>query len=564
MASAMPPVVLSRMTINTPEFNAVTVFARRLREQDQAEKLGLAAKAAHDISSTAESQAAIEQGETHGAHFLFQPRPVLLYEAPDRRAAPRQGFAMRYISTRGEAASLGFTDALLAGLARDGGLYTPQSYPTLRPQDIAAFAAQPYACVAQSVIAPFVGADIAPADLAAMIAAAYKNFRHAAVAPLAQIDDNLFVLELFRGPTLAFKDVAMQLLGHMMNGALQARGQRATIVGATSGDTGAAAVEAFRGLENVDVFILYPHGRVSDVQRRQMTTVDAPNIHAIALEGTFDDCQNILKALFNHHAFRDEFGLSGVNSINWARIVAQIVYFFTSAVALGAPGRKVSYSVPTGNFGDVLAGYAAKRMGLPIERLHIATNANDILARCLASGVYDMQGVTPTQSPSMDIQISSNFERVLFDAHDRDPAAIRALMAGLAQSGRFTLPPRVMARLRADFDASAVSETQTQDEMARTFRDTGYVLDPHTAVAVHAARAALARDPATPMIALGTAHPAKFPDAVAKATGQHPALPAHLADLMERREKFDVLANDAGVVERYVRNHARAARKVSA
>ena len=471
---------------------------------------------------------------------------------------------MQYVSTRGEADGLGFTDALLAGLARDGGLYTPADYPVLSVDSIAGFAGQSYASVAQTVIAPFTGADIAPASLAAMIGAAYKTFRHLSVAPLAQIGDNLFVLELFHGPTLAFKDAAMQLLGRMMDAALRARGQRATIVGATSGDTGAAAIEAFRGLDNVDVFILYPHGRVSDVQRRQMTTVDAPNIHAIALQGTFDDCQTILKALFNHHAFRDEFGLSGVNSINWARIVAQIVYFFTSAVALGAPHRKVSFTVPTGNFGDVLAGYVAKRMGLSIERLHIATNANDILARCFASGVYDMQGVRATQSPSMDIQISSNFERVLFDAHDRDPAAIRALMAGLAQSGRFTLPPRVMARLRADFDASAVSETQTQDEMARTFRGTGYVLDPHTAVAVYAARAALARDARTPMIALGTAHPAKFSDAVAKATGLHPALPAHLADLMQRRERFDVLANDAGVVERYVRNHARIARKVSA
>ena len=356
----------------------------------------------------------------------------------------------------------------------------------------------------------------------------------------------------------------MQLLGRLMDAALKVRGRRATIVGATSGDTGAAAIEAFRGLENADVFILYPHGRVSDVQRRQMTTVDAPNIHAIAVEGTFDDCQNILKALFNHHAFRDEFGLSGVNSINWARIVAQIVYFFTSAVALGAPHRKVSFAVPTGNFGDVLAGYVAKRMGLPIERLHIATNANDILARCLASATYEMQGVLPTQSPSMDIQISSNFERVLFDAHDRDPAAIRALMAGLAQSGRFTLSPQVMARLRADFDASAVSEAQTQAQMTRTFAETRYVLDPHTAVAVHAARAALARDPRTPVIALGTAHPAKFPDAVKQATGMHPALPAHLADLMQRREKFDVLANDAGAVERYVRKHARIAQKATA
>ena len=471
---------------------------------------------------------------------------------------------MHYISTRGEAASPGFADVLLAGLARDGGLYTPARYPQLGTGAIAGFAGKSYASVAHSVIAPFVGADIAPARLQAMLEAAYKTFRHAAVAPLVQIGDNLFVQELFHGPTLAFKDVAMQLLGRMMDDALKARGRRATIVGATSGDTGAAAIEAFRGLTNVDVFILYPHGRVSDVQRRQMTTVEAPNIHAIAVEGTFDDCQNILKGLFNHHSFRDEFGLSGVNSINWARIVAQIVYFFTGAVALGAPHRKVSFTVPTGNFGDVLAGYVAKRMGLPIERLHVATNANDILARCLATGTYAMQGVSPTQSPSMDIQISSNFERVLFDVHDRDPATIRALMASLAQAGSFTLNPAALARLRADFDASATSEADTQDEMARTFRQTGYVLDPHTAVAVHAARAALARDPATPMIALGTAHPAKFPAAVHRATGLHPPLPSHLADLMQRREHFDILPNDAKAVETFVRARARIDRKATA
>ena len=471
---------------------------------------------------------------------------------------------MHYVSTRGEAARPGFTDALLAGLARDGGLYTPDAYPSLGAEAIAGLAGRSYAEVAQSVIAPFVGDDIAPASLKSMIGAAYKTFRHPAVAPLVQLDDNLFVLELFHGPTLAFKDAAMQLLGRLMQDALKRGHRRATIIGATSGDTGAAAIEAFRGLDNVDVFILFPHGRVSAVQRRQMTTVDAPNIHAIALEGTFDDCQNILKAMFNHHVFRDEFGLSGVNSINWARIVAQIVYFFTSAVALGAPQRKVSFSVPTGNFGDVLAGYVAKRMGLPIGRLHIATNSNDILARCFANGDYEIRGVTATQSPSMDIQISSNFERALFDAYDRDPAAIRALMAGLAQSRHVSLPQRVRARLAEDFDASAVSETATQAEMARVFRETGYVLDPHGAVGVHAARAALKRDAATPVIALATAHPAKFPDAVKRATGHQPSLPPHLGDLMQRHEKFSLLANDAGEVERFIRRHARHARKAHA
>ena len=463
---------------------------------------------------------------------------------------------MHYVSTRGDHAGCGFTDVLLAGLARDGGLYTPQRYPVLGHASIAALAGLPYAEAAHRVIAPFVGDDIEDATLRPMLDAAYASFRHPAVAPLAQIGDNLFVLELFHGPTLAFKDVAMQLLARLMDQALRARGQRATILGATSGDTGAAAIEAFRGLAQADVFILYPHGRVSDVQRRQMTTVAAPNIHTIAVEGTFDDCQAIVKSLFNQHRFRDEVGLSGVNSINWARIVAQVVYFFTSAVALGAPHRAVSFAVPTGNFGDVLAGYVAKLMGLPISRLHVATNANDILARCLATGAYEMHSVIPTSSPSMDIQISSNFERVLFDALGRDAAALRALMASLAQSRRFTLAPDVLARLRAYFDASATSETATKAEMTRTYKQSGYVLDPHTAVAVHAARAALARDPATPMIVPGTAHPAKFPDAVQAATGTRPQLPPHLADLMERREHFDVLANDAALVERFIRARA--------
>ncbi len=341
---------------------------------------------------------------------------------------------MLHVSTRGEAAAIGFCDALLAGLARDGGLYVPEAWPTLPQEAIAGFAGRPYAEVAKAVLAPLVGGEIATADLGRMVDDAYASFRHPAVCPLTQLHDNLFVLELFHGPTLAFKDVAMQLLGRLMDHVLSARGARATIVGATSGDTGSAAVEAFRGLDQVDIFILYPHGRVSDVQRRQMTTVDAPNVHAIAVEGTFDDCQNALKAMFNDARFRDEMQLSGVNSINWARIAAQIVYYFTAAVALGSPHRPVSFSVPTGNFGDVFAGYAAKRMGLPIERLLIGTNANDILVRALHGGRYEIRGVEPTASPSMDIQISSNFERLLFEAHGRDAAAVRRLMASLAQS----------------------------------------------------------------------------------------------------------------------------------
>src|SRR5215217_6772426 len=326
-------------------------------------------------------------------------------------SAPLSGErSVLHVSTRGEAPALGFADALLTGLARDGGLYLPESWPSLAQETIRGFAGKPYADVAKAVLGPLVDGDIPEATLVRMIDESYASFRHAAVCPLTQIGDNLFVLELFHGPTLAFKDVAMQLLGRLMDHALKARGGRATIVGATSGDTGSAAVEAFSGLDQVDVFILFPHGRVSEVQRRQMTSVDAPNVHALAVEGTFDDCQAIVKGLFNHARFRDELNLSGVNSINWARVAAQTVYYFTAAVALGGPHRPVSFSVPTGNFGDVLAGFVAKRMGLPVERLMVATNANDILDRALTSGRYEIRGVTPTTSPSMDIQVSSNFE----------------------------------------------------------------------------------------------------------------------------------------------------------
>ena len=466
---------------------------------------------------------------------------------------------MNYISTRGAAPALSFTEAVLAGLARDGGLYVPATYPQLARDDIASFAGRPYAEVARRVISPFLDATIAEGAFADMVAQAYATFRHPAVAPLVQIDDNLFVLELFHGPTLAFKDVAMQLLARLMDYALKARGERATIIAATSGDTGAAAIEAFGGLEQVDVFILYPHGRVSDVQRRQMTSVAADNVHVVAVEGTFDDCQALVKGLFNHFAFRDQLKLSGVNSINWARIVAQTVYYFTSAVVLGAPHRKVSFTVPTGNFGDVLAGYIAKRMGLPVDRLVIATNENDILARTLASSAYELRAVHATQSPSMDIQVSSNFERLLFDAYHRDAAAVRRLMANLQQSGRFELGPAERDAIGADFDALRTGETGTLKEIANTWRTASYLLDPHSAVAVHAARKALARNKATPMIVLATAHPAKFPDAVARATGLTPQLPAHLADLFDREEHVTVLPNDQAAIESFMRGRARAA-----
>ena len=465
---------------------------------------------------------------------------------------------MHYISTRGAAPTLGFADALLAGLARDGGLYLPLSVPRLPREAIRALRGVPYAEAAARIMAPFVDQDFVSDEMKSLTAAAYAGFRHGAVAPLTQVDDNLFALELFHGPTLAFKDFAMQWLGRAMNRVLHERGARATIIGATSGDTGAAAIEAFAEQSQVEVFILYPHGRVSDVQRRQMTTVNRANVHALAIQGSFDDCQRIVKDLFSDLALRDEMRLSGVNSINWARILAQIVYYFVGAVALGAPDRPVSFAVPTGNFGDVLAGYYAKRMGLPIERLIIATNENDILARTFVSGRYAPTEVKATQSPSMDIQVSSNFERLLFEASGRDPKEVVAEMSALANEGAFTIPAPALARIRADFDAFRVDEPACAEEMGRVFRLSGMIIDPHSAVGLHAARTALAASPATPVVALGTAHPAKFPDAVEAATGVRPPLPEPLEHLMERKETIIVLPNKSRAVADYLRQTARA------
>lgn len=464
---------------------------------------------------------------------------------------------MRYVSTRGESVASDFEQVLLAGLARDGGLFTPEAYPRVGPDAIRALSGRRYSEAAHRLIAPFVGDSIPEADLSAMLADAYATFHHPSAAPLVQIDDNLFVLELFHGPTLAFKDVAMQPLGRMMDHALRRRGTRATVVGATSGDTGASAIEAFRGLEGLDVFILFPNGRVSEMQRRQMTCVDSPNVHVIALEGTFDDCQAIVKGLFDHHAFRDEFTLAGVNSINWARVMLQTVYYFTAAVALGSPDRRVSFAVPTGNFGDVLAGWIAKRMGLPVERLVVATNENDILARALETGAYEVRGVRATQSPSMDIQVSSNFERLLFEAHDRDAASVRSAMASLAQSRRFDIPPGPLARIRSEFDALRTGEVGTSKEIARVWRESGYALDPHTAVAAHAARKIAGKTPEVPMIVLGTAHPAKFSDAVAAACGERPRMPERLARLANLPERVSVLPNSRVEIEAFIRERAR-------
>jgi threonine synthase len=468
-----------------------------------------------------------------------------------------------YISTRGEAPPLGFGEAMLAGLARDGGLYVPEAWPRLEPAVIAGFAGRPYAEVAVEAMRPFVGDAIAEPDLARMAREAYGNFRHPAVAPLAQLGVSDFVLELFHGPTLAFKDLAMQLLGRLMDHGLAARGERTTIVVATSGDTGGAAVEAFRGRARADLYVLFPHGRVSDVQRRMMTTAPDDNVHALAIEGTFDDCQAVAKAMFNHHAFRDRVALSGVNSINWARIAAQVVYYFTAAVALGAPHRKVAFTVPTGNFGDVYAGYVALRMGLPIDRLVIATNVNDILARTLATGSYELREVVPTASPSMDIQVASNFERILFDVYDRDAQPVRTLMASLAQSRRFALAPAALAGLRSIFSAGRADAEETAASIRTVLRESGHFIDPHTAVGVAVAEKE-ARDKAVPMVVLGTAHPAKFPDAMAAACGIRPPLPDWLSDLAERPERLTFLPADQAQVERHILATSRATREGAA
>jgi len=470
---------------------------------------------------------------------------------------------VQHVSTRGEALPLGFAEVMLAGLARDGGLYVPEAWPRLEPQTIRAFAGRPYAEIAVEVIGRFTGDAIAEADLARMAREAYGTFRHPAVAPLVQLGVNNFALELFHGPTLAFKDLAMQLLARLMDHVLAARGERRTIVVATSGDTGGAAVEAFRDRAQVDVVVLFPNGRISDVQRRMITTAGGANVHALAIDGTFDDCQAIVKGLFNHAAFRDRVRLSGVNSINWARIVAQTVYYFTAAVALGAPQRKIAFTVPTGNFGDIYAGYVALRLGLPIDRLVIATNVNDILARTLATGTYELREVVPTTSPSMDIQVSSNFERLLFDAYDRNAGAVRASMASLAQSRRFTLSAPALAHIRSLFSADRADEDEVAATIRTVRRETGNLIDPHSAVGVAVAEKEQ-RDPAVPMVVLATAHPAKFPDAVEAACGVRPRLPEWLSDLDIRPERVTVLPVDQSAVERLVLKTSRAAQEGAA
>jgi threonine synthase len=454
---------------------------------------------------------------------------------------------LRYVSTRGGVAPCGFEAALFAGLAADGGLYLPDAWPRLERDELEALQGEPYQQVAARVLAPFVGDGLRQSELGDLIERAYAGFDHALIAPLRQLGPNEWLLELFHGPTLAFKDLAMQLLGRLFEFFLS-RGRRpVTIVGATSGDTGAAAIEAFAGRERVTLVILHPHGRISEVQRRQMTTVTAANVHNLAIEGTFDDCQALLKALLADGPLRKRLNLAAVNSINWGRIMAQAVYYVTAALALGAPWRRIAFAVPTGNFGDVYAGYVAHRMGLPLDRLIVATNRTDILARFFATGTYRAGAVVPTTSPSMDIQVASNFERLLLDLYARDAAAVAGLMAGFEAERRLGVSVDALGRARELFDAASVDEDEASATMAEILRTTGELIDPHTAVGVAAGRRCRP-SPKIPLVALATAHPAKFPDAVRAATGVAPALPARLADLGRRTERFLLLPNDLAAV----------------
>ena len=461
---------------------------------------------------------------------------------------------MKYISTRGQAPELTFEDAMLTGLARDGGLYVPETIPKLSTDDIKAMAGKSYEEIAFQVMRPFVGDTFSDDDFKGIIERAYKGFGHAARAPLVQLDHGHYLLELFHGPTLAFKDFAMQLIGQLFQTALSRRNERVTIVGATSGDTGSAAIEAFRGLDNVDVFIMYPHGRISEVQRRQMTTPSEINVHALAMDGDFDDCQARLKDMFNDFEFRDGVRLAGVNSINWARVLAQVVYYFSSAVSVGAPDRKVSFTVPTGNFGDIFAGYIAKRMGLPIDRLVVATNQNDILHRCLSGQGYHKGETSPSISPSMDIQVSSNFERALFDAYDRDGNAVSKLMDELKQGG-FDVSQGAMEVLQSHFDSGRASEEETSSTITETLKSSGELLCPHSAIGVKVANDKPASE--TPMITLATAHPAKFPDAVEAASGIRPPLPERMADLYERDERVTRIANNLDALKDHIKGNIR-------
>lgn len=464
---------------------------------------------------------------------------------------------MRYISTRGRAPALNFEEVLLAGLAVDGGLYVPENLPRFILEEIASWAGLPYHELAFRVMRPFVAGSIEDAEFKRILEDTYAGFAHAAVAPLRQLDANEWVLELFHGPTLAFKDFALQLLGRLLDHVLARRGERVVIMGATSGDTGSAAIEGCRRCENVDIFILHPYQRVSEVQRRQMTTILGDNIHNIAIEGNFDDCQEMVKASFADQSFLKGTRLVAVNSINWARIMAQIVYYFHAAIQLGAPARSIAFSVPTGNFGDIFAGYLARNMGLPIRQLIVATNRNDILHRFMSANHYDKETLHPSLSPSMDIMVSSNFERLLFDLHGRNGQAVAELLETFRASGKLSVADDRWQEARKLFDSLMVSDEQTCATIADVYRSCGELLDPHTAIGVRAARECR-RSLATPMVTLGTAHPVKFPEAVEKAgIGQLPALPKHLADLFEREERYTVLGNELAAVQGFVARHGR-------
>ena len=458
---------------------------------------------------------------------------------------------MRYVSTRGAAPVLGFGDVLLTGLADDGGLYVPEAWPRLADGALARFADASYADVATEVMAPFVAGTLEPDELADLVAAAYATFDVPEVTPLVELGDDRHLLELFHGPTLAFKDVALQLVGNLFERELAARGETVTVVGATSGDTGSAAIEALRDRTGIEVFIMHPVGRTSEVQRRQMTTVDAPNIHNIAVEGTFDDCQDLVKGLFADEAFRTRRRLSAVNSINWARVMAQIVYYVVAAARLRGGAGPVSFAVPTGNFGNVFAGHGAVRMGVPVRQLVIGSNRNDVLPRWLADGVLERRQVHPTLSPSMDIQISSNHERLLFELLGRDGTAVAEVMAAFRADGRAELPPEAMDQVAETWSAARLDDDETVAEIARVHERTGHIIDPHTAVGVGAADRCR-NDAAVPMVCLATAHPAKFPDAVERAIGIRPSLPPRLADLFERPEHFDVAPADLDVIRQHI------------
>jgi threonine synthase len=442
---------------------------------------------------------------------------------------------MKYISTRGLAPSLSFEDAMLTGLALDGGLYVPEYIPKISQDEILSLKGCRYQEIAFRIIKPFLGNAFEDDELIDIIEKAYADFSHIACAPLVELEANHFLLELFHGPTLAFKDFAMQLIGQLFQVVLKRRGKRVTIIGATSGDTGSAAIEAFKGLDSVNTFILFPDGRVSDVQRRQMTTAKEDNVHAIAVNGTFDDCQARVKDMFNDHEFRSEVQLAGINSINWARVLAQVVYYFSSAVSLGAPSRKVSFTVPTGNFGDVFAGYIAKEMGLSIDRLVVATNQNDILHRCLSGNGYHTTEVASSISPSMDIQISSNFERALFFAYRQDASKISKLMEQLKQNNGFDISDDALDALSKHYSSGMATEVETSDTIKCMLTSSGQLLCPHTAIGVKVAKEL--RDNEVPMVTLATAHPAKFPDAVKKASKVTPELPGRMSDLFERSEQ---------------------------